>query len=447
LANGAELYRLKLSGLSWAQIAEKTGLSQNTARMRLRRYVKKVGRSEAEIQVKENRDPSRDAVSVIADQNVQEIESKSARITSLEQLVSYCKIDLQAWTIEKHVINKWEVGTKHPETGEVIVEPLFQVKAWLARKHPEAIRPAISPVEIRATYSSRAGERRGLKKALIIPDAQIGFSREVMKGKLTPFHDRSAIDIVLQLAQLIRPDITITIGDTVDLSGWSDKYIVRPEFYFTTQPALIEAAWMLANLRKNTGSMYYLEGNHDIRLENQIVSHLVAAYGLRSADQLEAAPVMSLNNLLGLQRIGIDYVGGYPDAEVWINDRTRAVHGDRVRGVPGHTASAVVREADETTIFGHIHRRELATRTIPYRGGYRTISAFSPGCLCHIDGRVPGSTKSNQWQQGAAVVYYDDETSTIVPIDIFQGRAIFEGKVIEGRDYIDALRKDTSWEF
>ena len=60
------------------------------------------------------------------------IESpKSARIRTLDDLIEVCEIDLAAWTIERHVINKWEVGAKHPETGEIIVEPLFQVKAWL----------------------------------------------------------------------------------------------------------------------------------------------------------------------------------------------------------------------------------------------------------------------------------------------------------------------------
>lgn len=62
----------------------------------------------------------------------QTIESpKSSRIRTLDDLIEACAIDLAVWTIEKHVINKWEVGAKDPDTGEVIVEPLFQVKAWL----------------------------------------------------------------------------------------------------------------------------------------------------------------------------------------------------------------------------------------------------------------------------------------------------------------------------
>lgn len=70
------------------------------------------------------------------------------RITSLDQLLKIAKIDPDVWEVEKHVVNKWEVGTADrkmwrpgAEKGErfdtkVVVEPLFQVKAWLKRKVP-----------------------------------------------------------------------------------------------------------------------------------------------------------------------------------------------------------------------------------------------------------------------------------------------------------------------
>ena len=52
------------------------------------------------------------------------------RIVTLEDLIEACKIDLTKWAIERHVVNKWEVGAKDPD-GNIVVEPLFQVKAWL----------------------------------------------------------------------------------------------------------------------------------------------------------------------------------------------------------------------------------------------------------------------------------------------------------------------------
>ena len=59
--------------------------------------------------------------------------SKSNRIKTLEQLIEYCEIDLNEWDIYKHVINKWEVGAKDADKN-LVVSPLFQVKAWMNRK-------------------------------------------------------------------------------------------------------------------------------------------------------------------------------------------------------------------------------------------------------------------------------------------------------------------------
>jgi len=59
--------------------------------------------------------------------------SKSTRITTLAQLIDHCMIDLEQWEIDRHVINKWEVGAKD-DTGKIVVEPLFQIKVWLKRR-------------------------------------------------------------------------------------------------------------------------------------------------------------------------------------------------------------------------------------------------------------------------------------------------------------------------
>ena len=79
-------------------------------------------------------------------------ESKSARITTLDQLLAACAVDLQRWQVERYVVNKWEVGAK-TDDGDIIIEPLFQVKAWL-KPNPAA------PIEAGlARYIERIGTR------------------------------------------------------------------------------------------------------------------------------------------------------------------------------------------------------------------------------------------------------------------------------------------------
>lgn len=75
------------------------------------------------------------------------------RIHTLDQLVKYFEIDLSIWKVERFIANKWEVGMKPPATtawvdtedgrrvpmwtrfdDKPIIEPLFQVKAYLVLK-------------------------------------------------------------------------------------------------------------------------------------------------------------------------------------------------------------------------------------------------------------------------------------------------------------------------
>lgn len=447
----------KRNGEDLVLLAQEVGANVETLSRALRKHAE-------ELRGEPSQDEPKPRVQIREQGNVREIVSTSERITTLEQLLDYCQVNPNEWIVERHEINKWEAARKDTrkdltfgggqvegyvqDSGGFNVEPLFQVKVTLVRRKPQAIQPVIKPVTVVANYVDIEPPTRKLKAALILPDPQFGFSRNIHNNRLTPFHDRRALDAVWQIAKKINPDVSLFLGDINDLSAWSDKFIRMPEFYFTTQPSLIESAWYIGRIKSATwGDTYVLDGNHDVRMEVQIVKHLTEAYQLRPADKLDAGAVMGLDNLLGLTRMGVIYVPGYPDGEVWLNDTTKVIHGVTVRGGPGQTASAVVRAANETTIFGHIHRNEMASRTIRTRDGLRYVTAYSPGCLCRIDGVVPGSSKDSQWQQGAAVVWYDEEVSHIQPIDIQDGCAFFNGEVFVGRDYVEDLKRDTDWNF
>jgi len=60
------------------------------------------------------------------------------RIVTLDDLLAMSRVDLSEWEVERHIINKWEVGATGPD-GTLVVEPLWQVKAWLRRKASTAL--------------------------------------------------------------------------------------------------------------------------------------------------------------------------------------------------------------------------------------------------------------------------------------------------------------------
>jgi hypothetical protein len=84
-------------------------------------------------------------------------------------------------------------------------------------------------------------------------------------------------------------------------------------------------------------------------------------------------------------------------------------------------------------------------RTISTYGQQKTIYGFSPGCLCKIDGTVPGS-KGRGWQQGVGIVYYNGADHHLDAVPINSGKALFDGKRFVASPRIDDIRNDTNWE-
>lgn len=386
---------------------------------------------------------------VITDErgNNMTLESNDERIVTLRQLIEACDIDLGVWDIERHVINKWEVGAKGDDG--LVVEPLFQVKAWLVRKVPVAVQPVIQPVNIQLSKIPKSAKQTETRRALILPDPQFGFRKDFRTGVLDPFHDRLALDVALQIASEYWFDQTVWLGDILDLPDWSDKFIRSPEMYWTTQPSVIEAAWWLRAFREATDSKtYVLSGNHDKRLDTALSTHMIQAYDLRAADKLDLPAVMSIPNLLALDSLGIEYVGNYPNGEVWINDQVMCKHGDVARNNSGGTVSGQVDDIQETIIHGHVHRVESAFKTLHTRQGTRTVAAWSMGCLCRIDGAVPGVKAKQNWQQAIGIVeYLDDGTHNVIPIPINNGKAIYNGHLYTARNRVEDLKRDTGWAY
>lgn len=393
--------------------------------------------------------PDRIGTDVKEGANILEVSHVSGLICTLEEALKASKTDLNEWQVRDHQINFWPLGMKVKDDKGVerpYAMQLCQVRVWLIRKHLKPIMPMIRPVEVIVGadgHPPRPSPRRGknpVRRALFIADPQVGFRRVINTGQLIPFHDRRVLDIALQISRLESFDSLEIIGDCLDLSAWSSKFNPEPEFYWTTQPALIEWAWWLGQF-SHIRQKRMLEGNHEKRMRDLVAVYAKEAYGLRAVDELELPPSLSVDRLMAFHKLGVEYITGYPDNKYWLNKNVLVRHGDVVRAGPGDTAKAVVNKTTYTTIFGHIHRRELVSRRIQSREGDVIQTAFCPGCACHVDGRVPGSKSDDQWQQGIAVIEHTDDAETILPIPIENGRAIYKGQLLTANERDDEINK------
>jgi hypothetical protein len=239
------------------------------------------------------------------------------------------------------------------------------------------------------------------------------------------------------MAEINKPDEIILLGDMLDLPEWSDKFMISPEFYWTTQPAVNELYWWIKELRQHTNKMIYIEGNHELRMSKAVVKNIIAAYNLKPANEPTSSS-LTVSTLLALDSLGVEYLGPYPNGEYWINDNLRVSHGQIARKGGGKTVNAILTDARNSEIVGHIHRHEMAQKTVHPRRGIKTYVAYSPGTVARIDGIVPAYQARNDWQQGMALVHFEDGNGLfqIVPYNIHEGVSMVDGCIMKYRKSI-----------
>lgn len=375
----------------------------------------------------------------------------------IHNLLKTLDLDLSIWEIERAVPNSWQTMTSVRGVPEVIT--LYQMKVYLRRKIPVFCEwPTIAPVVVRTPQVFKGMRKKDkpktdLRCCLVIPDSQNGYSRDIRTGALQEYHDRRAWDIACQLAQYLEPDMIVLVGDHCDLPEWSDKFMRTPDMYFTTQPMLLELHWWLAKLRGSCpeSEIVYIEGNHEARMSNAVTNNLIASWGLKSVSDFRNSkmPTLSIPNLLDLENLQIRYEGSYPEGELWVNDNLKIEHGNIAKNAPQETARAILARARSSVIFGHIHRREVATKNEYRKTGPVTYMAECFGCICHTDGRVPANDVKNDWNQGLGVVWYQPGNGLLQTehVHIHNGSAIYDQRVFKGEPNIQVISDDCGWKF
>ena len=338
-------------------------------------------------------------------------------------------------------ISKVSLST-NPDDTKIILSPKWtEGPAW------QPVQPA-DPVIINPKPTSPALISSDWKVAVALPDPQIGY-RKYEDGTLDPFHDEDAMDVALQIVGLDHGhplDQVINLGDFLDLPMYG-TYEQEENFAHTAQLAINRGYRFLAEQRANAGEnsrIILLEGNHDKRLNRFINNNAAAAYGIKVANMPESWPVLSLQNLLRCDELGVEFIDGYPAAAHWINKRLRAMHGDRANSSGSTAAQYANSNPNISTLFGHTHRMEQQSKTVFDRDQSIKSVSFSPGCLCRVDGAVPsvkggvdGKGQALQyfenWQQGVSVIFFkdgNDDSFHFDQVHIHKGKTMYRGQEI-----------------
>lgn len=289
---------------------------------------------------------------------------------------------------------------------------------------------------------------KGWKTAVVLPDQQVGYRRFLDDGILDPFHDPRAIDIAEQICEAERPDQAVMTGDLNDNPTWG-RWGQEPEYIGGVQPGIDRASVHVATVSETAKETAILSGNHDARIENQALANALASAGMRRARRsVNEFPVQTMPFLLGIAEMkNVKWVGAYPAGAHYINDNLAVIHG-RVTGKS--IGEKVINSERVSVIHGHTHGFYDYMATFNRRGRPNFVRAYSPGCLCRIDGHVP-SVKSGRdpfgrpvtawenWQQGCLVIRYlpGDGKFHFEDVRIDEGEAMFRGQIFTSKKTVD----------
>lgn len=363
-------------------------------------------------------------------------------IQNIDQLIEYAEIDLATWRVERHKVNTWTTPIKGNDGSPRVVRN-WQVSATLVRRLDAPVAGR-SPVVVGTPAPRVAKPWRPQECAVIVPDSQHGYVWSEDRRRLIALHDERACDVVSQIIGMVQPEHVVYLGDMLDLAEWSTRFPRPAEHRDTTQPTLNRLHhWIAEHRASSPGSAFrYMEGNHEARINRALVETMTHAAGIRAVNDDRAA--LDVARLLDLDSLGIEYVGPYGES-FYLWDDARLTHGDKVRAGGGATAVAVCKEATHTTLYGHVHRVESASKTLHGPKGRKVVTAASPGCLCRVDGAVPGVSARPDWQQGVAVLWWDGEHAHVELVQIIDGRAVWRGDLIEGEDRSAEIGAAIGW--
>ena len=237
-----------------------------------------------------------------------------------------------------------------------------------------------------------------------------------------PFHDQSAIALVVDVVADAHPDVLIHMGDLVDCWQISDfdKDPARKE---TLQDDCDTAREVLRTLQKAApnATRYLLEGNHEDRLRRAIWR---MPEKQRQLAQLRCfRDNVNWPRLLELSEVGWQFVQGQGQARARLLRKLLVKHGSLVRKWSGATARAEWERYGKSGLSGHTHRLGRFYHR-DFNGAHVWVET---GCTCLLN---PEYVEDPDWQQGLVVVSESPDGKRFVAEDVYfqDGRAVWREK-------------------
>jgi hypothetical protein len=225
-----------------------------------------------------------------------------------------------------------------------------------------------------------------IKCSVLIPDTH------------RPYHHRAAYKLMLKIAQRLKPDEVVIMGDYADFYAVQMHGARHPKLLHDLKEEIDDVNKGLDEIDDvfPKARKIYVEGNHETRLERFLVTHALPVYGLytiKTLLKMDTRKNWQWVSYNSDQRYRIFNSGLYVRHEPFASSPKQSIQ----RALCSHA-------------YGHVHRIEESNAVSLDQ---RHLVAFSPGWLGDRRMDVFKYLKSTaQWQLGFAVIYVDDITGT-----------------------------------
>lgn len=233
-----------------------------------------------------------------------------------------------------------------------------------------------------------------------------------------PFHSKRYLDMWLDVAKWMKPDVVDILGDLDDacpVSRFSENTPAEIEGAVVTYAPLIKSFFKDLREMLPDAQIHFATGNHEARYDDYINKKAPALKGLITPDLLwgtdDSGIELSYYNNPPVHRFG----------DIFVH------HGPYAVSKGGESVRKVLDDFNVSAIVGHSHRQAYVAKSYPL--AKRELRGYELGHMTDIHSLGMGYDIKHDWQAGFATATIVDDYPHISLVGIKDNTCVVDGKV------------------
>ena len=238
-----------------------------------------------------------------------------------------------------------------------------------------------------------------------------------------PFHDKRAVQAIIDFIRRVRPDGLLCVGDEIDLpsvSRWNNG--TAGEYTHSLKNDVRVTNEIVTAFRQALGKkkpFHMSRSNHGDRLHSYVTKYAPALREYVADDEM-----LDIPKLCGYTELGIEYHRKpFEFTPGWV-----LCHGDEgsLSPIAGRTATNLaVNKFGKSVVCGHTHRLGQSSHTTALDGRVTSLlTGLEVGNVMDLKQAHYMKAHSANWQHGCGFVEADGKRTAALPLPIINGKVV-----------------------